>query len=74
VVERGGELAVDARLLVLWAVVADVAALVRHAPLDERGVAEHLAHRGGECFGAVDHDQQPAVGIEALAYSSGSNT
>jgi hypothetical protein len=29
-------------------VVTDVAALVQRAPLDERGVAEHLAHRGGE--------------------------
>jgi hypothetical protein len=74
VVERGGELAIAPRLLVLWEVVADVAALVQRAPLDEPAVAEHLAHRGGEGFGAVDHDQQPAVGIEALAYSSGSNT
>jgi hypothetical protein len=47
---------------------------VQRAPLDEPAVAEHLAHRDGEGFGAVDHDQQPAVGIEALAYSSGSNT
>jgi hypothetical protein len=48
VVVRGGEPAIDPRLLVLREVVADVAALVQRAPLDERGVAEHLAHRGGE--------------------------
>jgi hypothetical protein len=48
-----------------WEVVADVAALAQRAPLDERGVADHLAHRGGEGVGAVDHDQQPAVGVAA---------
>jgi hypothetical protein len=43
VTERGGELAIDPRLLVLREVVGDVAGLVRRAPLDEHGT-ERMAN------------------------------
>lgn len=44
--------------------VGAVPALVQGAPLDEGGVAEDLAHCGGEGLGSVDDHEQPPVGAE----------
>ena len=39
--------------------------LVPHAALDRDVVAEHLADRLAQRFGAVDHEQHPLLGIQA---------
>ena len=49
----------------LGEVVEHVALLVLHAALDRDFVREHLTDRLAQRFGAVDHEQQSLLDIQA---------
>jgi hypothetical protein len=68
--ERLGQPAIDPRGELLAQVAGHVAPLVERAALDEGLPVEDLAHRGREGLGAVDHDQQAALGRDPLAWRS----
>ena len=56
VLPRRPEPAADLIAVAIGEVIEDVALLVRHAALDRDFVAEYLADRLAQRFGAVDHE------------------
>src|SRR5918994_620098 len=58
--ERLDQLGVHPRLLLVRQVVGDVAPLVQGAALDQRLVAEHLAHRGRQSLAPSSTTSSPS--------------
>ncbi len=69
--ERSPQPGVDLFTVGFGEMIADVSAFVDLATLDQRQLSEHSPHRGGQCFGAVDHHQQTTAVVEAAVHEIG---